>query len=203
MAFAAVHWLVALEAARAAGYDAGGAYWLGAVAPDAVHMREGIRTKSPEKRQSHLTSLAEEEALAALFAAGGRTPFTLGYAIHLLSDRQWVDFYPQAFPGLMKEDGHTNPAVYVPDARWMDEMLWFRWLRYTVIPEQIEAAKAHPIALPPGLTPAEYEGWGNRMMEGLASLTIPPTGQPTAMQYAQITRFIHSCGHSLKWILRE
>jgi len=74
-----------------------GDYYLGALAPDAIHMREGwVRA---DKDRSHLRdtpsgALAGQQeridrALALL--SGEPDSFRLGYAVHLLTDALWVE----------------------------------------------------------------------------------------------------------------
>ncbi len=65
-----------------------GAYYLGAIAPDAIHMRKES-TQSISKFDSHLKARGEHglsEVIAYWYEAG-RTPFDIGYGVHAMSDR--------------------------------------------------------------------------------------------------------------------
>ena len=98
MALPMVHLAVAHEFARRKGeLLADGSYYLGAIAPDAVHMRKNYERQ--HKAASHFTLNKSREAdlkvwiadALANYDATSHDSFSLGYVIHVLTDVLWTD----------------------------------------------------------------------------------------------------------------
>lgn len=201
MAFSVVHLLIARQAAAPNPtllWD--GAYYLGAISPDAVHVRPGVFSKSPAKRESHLHASGDgEKEVRAYWAQNGKTPFTLGYGIHVLADKLWVRFYPRTFPGLMAADGQTIPAIYAPDAGWIDHALYVCLLRDMNITDLLLSAK--PPENHPWLSGEDFLQWRNHELSLLAAMESMPKGSPRAMDYGAVVRFIEDAGNTLQQYL--
>lgn len=203
MAYPAVHLLVAARAARGIpALDMCPAYLLGAIAPDAVHVRPGVVTKSPDKRASHLhiSGTDGRDAVRTYWAEMGTDPYHLGYGVHVLTDRLWVAFYPDAFPALMR-DGHTVPEVYMPDAAWMERALHWRVLRHTgIVDALVTAEEARANAY---VAAREALAWRDRVLAQMAGYEGDAQGQPAAMDYGAVVAFIEEAGGDLHAILAE
>lgn len=196
MAYPALHLLVAAQAAAASALGSDGVYLLGAIAPDAIHARHGTGT-SRGKRETHLHArgdgIAETEAYLAAY---GRTPFHLGYAVHVLTDRLWAGFYVPAYPALMLPDGHTNPVVYAPDAEWIDRALAYEDLRRTGILALLEEAVPpddHPL-----LTADEIGRWRDRYIRIYHAVDRMPEGAPVHMKLPQVKAFMDQAALALR-----
>jgi hypothetical protein len=95
MALPMVHLSVAHGLVCAWGYRPTPAFYLGSIAPDAIHMRPGI--DSQDKRAVHLSQDGQidlrrvQELVTECWQTSGDAPFAEGYCVHLLTDRYWVD----------------------------------------------------------------------------------------------------------------
>lgn len=84
-----VHLAVAVKIKDALGIKDPPAFYLGAIAPDGIHMREGAGFE--EKLRSHLGMRANRfENLGNAKALIGRGDFLAGYAVHLVTDMYWA-----------------------------------------------------------------------------------------------------------------
>ena len=119
MAFPLLHLLVADAYAKSRPALArDGAYYLGAIAPDAIHMRPGI-TKEVHKVRTHLFAKGPDglpEVMAYWYEVG-RTPFDIGYGVHVITDRLWVGYYPRRFRLI---GARPNPGGNIPARRGLD-----------------------------------------------------------------------------------
>lgn len=176
-------------------------YYLGAVAPDAVHVRPDARAHA-DKRAAHLGVYGKMDGLAqvrAYWQDVGRTPFDIGYGIHILTDRHWVAFYRQAFPGLINADDSTNAARYRPDAAWIDAALYRDAVRHTHIPTLL--AHAQPPGAHPLLTEAELLAWRGGMLETMRDTQAMPDGAPVWMRYEAVRAYADSAGDALHTLI--
>jgi hypothetical protein len=95
MALPMVHLAVAHQLVCAYGYRPVPAFYLGSIAPDAIHMRPG--TGREDKQAVHLfvnaaVDLARvQQFMAACWQASADAAFAEGYCVHLLTDRCWAD----------------------------------------------------------------------------------------------------------------
>lgn len=203
MAFPAVHLLIAWQAAQGTALSfAMDDYCLGTIAPDAVHMRLGVGSKSECKRQSHLMATGDgREQVGTYWQMAGLTPFTLGYGAHVLADRLWVRFYPAAFPSLMDASGHTIPALYRPDAARVDARL----VRERVCGSLLDSLrKGTPPQEHPYVTGDEVIGWRQRVLADFAAAKEEQEGAaPVHMRFADVLAFIDSAGDELHKLLRQ
>jgi hypothetical protein len=95
MALPMVHLSVAHQLVCAYGYRPAPAFYLGSIAPDAIHMRPG--TDREDKWAVHLSldgaiDVARvQQLMAECWRASADTAFAEGYCVHLLTDRYWRD----------------------------------------------------------------------------------------------------------------
>lgn len=199
MAYPTLHLLVAAQATSGTALAEEDAYLLGAIAPDAIHMRHGTCT-SLGKRETHLLArgdgVAESEAY---LAAHGRAPFHLGYAVHVRTDRLWVRFFKEAYPALILPDGHVDPAAYQPDADWIDRALAAEVLPRTSI--LFRLARAVPPEDHPLLSAAEIGGWRDRYVALYSAIQAMPPGAPVHMRLARVQAFMAEAARTLRQML--
>jgi hypothetical protein len=120
MALPMVHLITAEKAVRSYGLPVVDepAYFLGTLAPDAVHMRDGYEFEW--KRKTHLyqhsTDMRDTRAVLDFFRDNqGRIPadYLLGYCVHILTDQCWFEQMYQRF--LQR---HADDETPLQDVRW-------------------------------------------------------------------------------------
>lgn len=171
-------------------------YYLGAIAPDAIHMREG---STPEdKRATHLFArgircaekymplisdfLAEyKDAHAPLRA------MAFGYGLHVVTDRIWVDFYCEECPELLDAQGQTQKEPYYNDTDQVDFLLWKKEQSRPFIESRLKSAEAHSIA---GLTAVEIDSWRVRTLDRLENGISEHKGKIKYLTEERIKKFI-------------
>lgn len=157
MALTMVHLLVAeLWARRHPEYLDSPEYYLGAISPDAMHIR--FRDDKSRKDEFHLynwQSLHREPVVA--YWRERRAPFDIGYGVHVLTDCQWVPRYRDAFPGIILPNGRLNTEIYYNDTFVTDFALMDEIPRLRDLLDVLEAAtppEDHPL-----LTAGEFDAW--------------------------------------------
>ena len=157
MALTMVHLLVAdLWARRHPEYLESPEYYLGAISPDAMHIR--FKDDKSRKDEFHLynwQSLHREPVVE--YWREHRTPFDVGYGVHVLTDCQWVPRYRDTFPGILLPNGLPDTEVYYNDTFVTDFALLHESPRLQSLLDMLEAAKApedHPL-----MTRYEFEEW--------------------------------------------
>ena len=124
MALLMVHLRVAQAwAARHSEFAENPEFYLGAISPDAIHIRDG--NDKARKDEIHLYNWREphpENVLA--YWEEHSSPFDEGYGLHVLTDAQWVPQFRQRFPQLLDASGKINTAVYYNDNYVTDFQLY-------------------------------------------------------------------------------
>jgi len=163
MALTMVHLLVAdLWARRHPEYLDSPEYYLGAVSPDAMHIR--FHDDKSRKDEFHLynwRSLHREPVLA--YWHDHMTPFDVGFGVHVLTDCQWVPRYCETFPGIFLPDGKLDTVIYYNDTFVTDFALYRGTPRLKAILDMLEIAKApedHPL-----LKAEELDEWRRMILE--------------------------------------
>lgn len=112
MAYMMVHLLVARRWAEGhPEYRDDPDFFYGAISPDAIHVRDG--NDKSHKNEIHLNNwgtLHEQDVLD--YWRARRSPFDVGYGVHVLTDAQWVPRYKQRLRGLFKPDGTLDIDFY-------------------------------------------------------------------------------------------
>lgn len=163
MALTMVHLLVAdLWARRHPEYLEDAEYYLGAVSPDAMHIRfKGDKSRKDEFHLYNWQSLHREPVVA--YWREHHTSFDVGYGVHVLTDCQWVPRYRDTFPGIFLPTGKLNIEIYYNDTFVTDFALLHGSARLNHLLELLEAAKApadHPL-----LTAREFDEWRGVILE--------------------------------------
>ena len=157
MALTMVHLLVADMWARGhAEYADDASFYLGAVSPDAIHIRD--HNDKSHKNEIHLYNWQSlhREPVEEYWRAH-HTPFDIGYGVHVLADCQWVPRYVERLPGIMNPDGRLNVDIYYNDTFVTDFQLYRETPRLRGIVDMLEGASVpadHPL-----LTRYELDEW--------------------------------------------
>lgn len=161
-------------------------FYLGAVAPDAIHVR--YHDDKSRKNEFHLGNwISPHPDEVHAYWQERFTPFDIGYGIHVLTDGCWVPRYKATFPGLTKPDGKIDVKQYYTDTWQADFALLkahpelegvFALIRRAVPPED------HPF-----LTRAEFEEWKGIVLEGYQK-PCPASGEVRFITTAYVEDFI-------------
>ena len=131
-------------------------YYLGAISPDAIHIRD--RDDKSHKDYIHLYNWQRphpEEVIAYWKEHG--SPFDIGYGIHVLTDGQWVPRYVEKLSGMMKPDGRLDVSIYYNDTWATDFQIYNEDPLLPRLLNMIEGSdvpKDHPL-----LTESELDAW--------------------------------------------
>jgi len=156
-----VHLLIAREWAQAhEEYRDCPEFYLGAISPDAIHIRDG--NDKSRKDEFHLYNWKEPHVENVIgYWREHRSPFDIGFGIHVLTDAQWVPRYRSRVPQLVYPDGRIDIETYYNDTYVTDFELYRdcggREL-FDLI-ERGEAPENHPL-----LTRGEFEQWKQDML---------------------------------------
>ena len=115
MALTMVHLLAAeLFAQSRPDLKENGDYYLGAISPDAIHVRDGL--DKSHKNEVHLNNwlVAHPDEVIDYWHCR-HTPFDIGYGVHVLTDCQWVASYRSRFPQLVLKDFKIDVHQYYND----------------------------------------------------------------------------------------
>ena len=161
MALQMVHLLIAREWAQAHDeYRNCPEYYLGAISPDAIHIRDG--NDKSRKDEFHLYNWKEPHVENVLeYWQEYHSPFDIGFGIHVLTDAQWVPRYRSRIPQLVYPDGKIDIATYYNDTYVTDFEL-YRDCGGRELFDLIERGQApenHPL-----LTRVEFEQWKRDML---------------------------------------
>ena len=157
MALTMVHLLVADKWAQGhPEYLDSPEYYLGAISPDAMHIR--FHDDKSRKDEFHLynwQSLHREPVVT--YWRERRAPFDVGFGVHVLTDCQWVPRYRATFPGLFLPTGKLNTEQYYNDTFVTDFGLLRESPRLQTVLDML--SRAHPPEDHPLLTASEFDQW--------------------------------------------
>ena len=162
MALQMVHLLIARQWAQAHDeYRNCPEFYLGAISPDAIHIRDG--NDKSRKDEFHLYNWMRPNVGNVIeYWKNYHSPFDIGYGIHVLTDAQWVPRYRSRIPQLVYPDGKIDIATYYNDTYVTDFELYRdcggREL-FDMI-EQADAPENHPL-----LTCDEFMQWRRDMLD--------------------------------------
>ncbi len=137
-------------------------FYYGAIAPDAIHVRDG--NDKSHKNEIHLNNwgrLHEQDVID--YWHERLSPFDVGYGVHVLTDAQWVPRYEERLRGLFKPNGKLDIDLYFLENITTDFALRDRtpWIGHLL--DLIDAAETpgdHPL-----LTAYEIGRWREMMVE--------------------------------------
>lgn len=145
-------------------------FYLGAIAPDSVHMRENF--KREQKKISHINtqdkSMWEDNTLD--FIRNNKDEFYLGYGIHILTDIIWNKTIFEDFK--LKYFQDTSPIqdqtmAYYNDTDKLDFELYEKFPRRKQIWEYL--ANSHGIDIDSILSSTEINAWTARTLNWYCS----------------------------------
>ena len=162
MALQMVHLLSARKWAQAhAEYADCPEFYLGAISPDAIHIRDG--NDKSRKNEFHLYNWTSPDVEKVLeYWRENHSPFDVGYGIHVLTDAQWVPRFRARLKGLLYPDGRLDTSIYYNDTYVTDFELYRDCggeMLFDLV-ERAEAPENHPL-----LTAAEFDAWRTDMLE--------------------------------------
>ena len=131
-------------------------FYLGAISPDAIHVR--YKSDKSRKNEFHLNNWVTphpEDVIA--YWKDHKTPFDVGYGVHVLTDGQWVPRCRQRLTDMYFPDGSLDTSIYYNDAFVTDFALsdHISWTKDVF--GMIE--NAVPVSGHPYLTYEEFDIW--------------------------------------------
>lgn len=189
MALLMVHLLAARRWARThEAYREDPDYYLGAISPDAIHVRD--HDDKSHKNEIHLNNWMvphPEDVIA--YWRDHRTPFDIGYGVHVLTDGQWVQRYKARFPQLILPTGRVDPKIYYHDTFLTDFQLYDHFGGAALFADvgRGRAPEDHPL-----LTHYEISEW-QRMMIAAYREGCKETGEVLYLNEDYCLEFIEAC----------
>lgn len=164
-----VHLAVAYNILQHVDIEKQNQFYLGAIAPDAIHMRNGSTRQ--DKSKTHLRSqdndVWEKRAIKLISDSLYKDDFSfrLGYGVHLLTDMMW--FVSVFNNGMKSYDDDPNPiqsyaTAYYNDTDCIDTELYKTLTYRQHICELLETAE--PLAFDNLLTANEINKWKKRTL---------------------------------------
>jgi hypothetical protein len=168
MALPLVHLSVAYQMVWSCEYRPVPAFYLGSIAPDAIHMRPGTGRK--DKREVHLSQDGPidldrvRQFIVECWQTYEDSAFAEGYCVHLLTDHYWADGFVRP---LQTRLGDTLPrdelrTLYYDECDKIDLELYDQQPWRDDVWKLLESAKA--VDLQGFLTQQEVEMWRNRVL---------------------------------------
>lgn len=200
MALTMVHLLAAdLWAHGHAEYLDSPEFYLGAVSPDAIHIRD--RSDKSHKDEIHLYNWRSlhRRPLEAYWR-DHHAPFDIGYGIHVLTDCQWVARYVQRLPGIMRPNGLLNTDIYYNDTFVTDFALYHSMARLRDILEMLPRAAVpgdHPL-----LTQYEFTQWRALIMDAYHG-ECPKHDPVRFIDIPYVEAFVRDSIHLMDEVYRE
>ena len=131
-------------------------YYLGAISPDAIHIRDGSDKSS--KNAFHLNNWRSPDPDAVLaYWLEHNSPFDIGYGVHVLLDGQWAAGFRRDFPEMLLPNGKPDPDIYYNDTCVTDFDLYHNSPLTAFLIDMAERGNApedHPL-----LTKYEFDRW--------------------------------------------
>ena len=162
-----VHLSVAHCLVQDHGHPASAAFYLGSIAPDAIHMRPGTEPK--DKQTVHLVGPygLRWETLHALLAQGD--PLATGYVVHVLTDQAWRAEIIRPFRGPRIEHMPYPElrTLYYNETDKLDFDLYDEQPWRPAVWALLRAARAEDVGVegePPLLTAGEIDAWRVRTL---------------------------------------
>ena len=165
-------------------------YYLGAISPDAIHVRDG-RDKS-HKNEIHLNNWRNPDPDRVLqYWICHHTPFDIGYGVHVLLDGQWAASFRRDFPEMILPGGKPDTDIYYNDTCIADFELFNRHPltpKLIALAQRGNAPEDHPL-----LTKEEFDQWRADTFR-FYDRPCPMNGPVRFINAEYIQRFLQSCG---------
>ena len=137
-------------------------FYLGVISPDAIHIRD--HDDKSRKDLFHLYNWqAPHPEKVVEYWRDWRSPFDIGYGVHVLTDCQWVPRFKARLRGMFRPDGKLNTDIYYNDTFVTDFKMYRESPRLQALLTMIERARLpldHPL-----LTRDEFDAWRRLILE--------------------------------------
>ncbi len=190
MALTMVHLLAAERWAQAhPEYRTSPEFYLGAISPDAIHIRD--HDDKSHKDEIHLHNWQSPHPLEVeAYWRARPAPFDIGYGVHVLTDAQWVPRYKERLKGMLLPDGRLDVRIYYRDS-WVTEFRLYRSsARLRELVALLENARVpgdHPL-----LTARELDEWRRLTVQTYRG-ECPKEGEPAFVTEAYVLSFVEDC----------
>lgn len=165
-------------------------YYLGAISPDAIHIRDG--GDKSRKNEFHLNNWRSPDPESVLrYWIRHHTPFDIGYGIHVLLDGQWAAGFRRDFPQMLLPNGRPDPEIYYNDTCIADFHLYNSSPLAPFLIEMAGKGRApedHPL-----LTRYEFERWRDETL-GFYRRECPRSNPVRYIDDGYVQRFLDTCG---------
>jgi len=164
-------------------------YYLGAISPDAIHIRDG--NDKSHKNEIHLNNWRTPDPDRVLsYWKTHHSAFDIGYGMHVLLDGQWTVNFRQNAPGVLMSDGRPNPEIYYRDTCVTDFDFYSQSplsMHLMELAERGKAPEEHPL-----LTAAEIDAW-RRDIVAFYRRPCPKEGPAQFIDCAFVEDFLSRC----------
>lgn len=137
-------------------------YYLGAISPDAIHIRDG--NDKSRKNEFHLNNWRAPDADSVLaYWLNHSEPFDIGYGVHVLLDGQWTQAFRKNFPEMILPSGKPDVQIYYNDTCITDFALYNGHKLAPALMDMVSRGrppKNHPL-----LTFDEFERWKQETLD--------------------------------------
>ncbi len=164
-------------------------YYLGAISPDAIHVRDG--NDKSHKNEIHLNNWRYPDPDAVLrYWQSHSTPFDMGYGVHVLLDGQWAVEFRRRFPQMLLSNGKPDPEIYYTDTCITDFALYADCEQTPFFMDMIRSGSApadHPL-----LRQSEFEGWRQDTLD-FYQRPCPKQGEVRYIDQTYVKSFLDQC----------
>lgn len=164
-------------------------YYLGAISPDAIHVRDG--NDKSHKNEIHLNNWRYPDPDAVLrYWQMHSTPFDIGYGVHVLLDGQWAVEFRKRFPQMLLPNGKPDPEIYYTDTCITDFSLYADCEQTPFLMDMIRRGHApedHPL-----LCQREFESWRQDTLD-FYQRPCPKQGKVRYIDRIYVEGFLKRC----------
>ena len=164
-------------------------YYLGAVSPDAIHVRDG--DDKSRKNEIHLNNWRRPDPDSVVqYWKGHFSAFDIGYGVHVLTDGQWAERFRADLPGILLPNGKPDPELYYNDTCVSDFELYAESEHTSFLMDMV--GKGTPPQNHPLLTEYEFAQWQKATL-GFYHRPCPMNNPVKYIDRAYIEGFIEAC----------
>lgn len=163
-------------------------YYLGAISPDAIHVRDG--NDKSRKNEIHLNNWRYPNPDDVIsYWKDHHTPFDIGYGIHVLLDCQWAVDFRARFPEMLA-GGRLDTDTYYNDTITTDFALYNESPLRPFFFDMIR--RGNPPSDHPLLRRHEFEGW-REATYAFYDRPCPKSDPVRFINYDYIMHFLDDC----------
>lgn len=169
-------------------------YYLGAISPDAIHIRDG--NDKSHKNEVHFNNWRSPDPNRVLgYWRENAAPFDIGYGIHVLLDGQWTLRFKQRLPQMLLPSGKPNPQIYYNDTCFTDFALYETHPQLSLLMELLK--QAIPPSTHPMLTAEEFLGWRDEIFRFYRRPCPATAARYITPEYVEA--FLQDCTELFDW----